>query len=77
MAFYNCSRLKSITCLAETPPALGTIFLEEDNKDFGVFLAISNEGTDIPLYVPAESVEIYKLAEQWKDFKNILPIPGQ
>lgn len=77
MAFYNCSRLKSITCLAETPPALGTIFLEEDNKDFGVFLAISNEGTDIPLYVPAESVEIYKLAEQWKDFKNIRPLPDK
>lgn len=27
-----------------------------------------------PLYVPASSVEVYKQAKPWKDFKNILPI---
>ncbi|MBR5117982.1 MAG: leucine-rich repeat domain-containing protein [Muribaculaceae bacterium] len=27
-----------------------------------------------PLYVPASSVEAYKRAKSWKDFKNILPI---
>ena len=28
------------------------------------------------LYVPAESVELYKAADMWKDFKEILPIDG-
>ena len=29
---------------------------------------------NIPLYVPAESIELYKNADQWKDFGQILPI---
>ena len=28
----------------------------------------------VPLYVPAGSVQLYKDAKNWKNFKNILPI---
>ena len=30
--------------------------------------------TNCTLYVPAESIELYKAAEGWKEFGNILPI---
>ena len=32
---------------------------------------------DVPLYVPAESLNAYKSANEWKDFYNILPIGSQ
>ena len=62
-AFRGCTGLTSITCEATTPPTLGG----------GVF---SNVDKSIPLYVPAQSVDLYKAADQWKDFTNILPISG-
>ena len=62
-AFYDCSGLTSITCKATTPPSVGSL----------VFYLVPKT---IPLYVPAESVNAYKAADQWKDFTNILPIDG-
>lgn len=61
-AFQNCESLTSVTCEAMTPPTLG------DN----VFKNIVD--FPIPLYVPAESINDYKTAEQWKEFNPILPI---
>ena len=58
-AFYKCSGLISITCEAITPPTLGS----------DVFSSVDKS---IPLYVPAESVEAYQTADQWKDFTNII-----
>lgn len=64
-AFYGCTGLTSITCEAVTPPALGSDVFYEVNKN-------------IPLYVPAGSVEKYKDADQWKDFgDNIKPIQAE
>ena len=57
-AFSICSGLTSITCEATTPPACGEYVFLEVNKT-------------IPLYVPAESVELYKAADVWKEFTNI------
>ena len=31
---------------------------------------------DIPLYVPAGSVDAYKAADEWKNFTNIKAIPA-
>lgn len=62
-AFNSCSSLTSITSEATNPPTL-----ESD-----VFI---NVDKSIPLYVPAESIDAYKAAEQWKDFTIILPIPA-
>ena len=58
-AFYRCTGLTSITCEAITPPTLGS----------DVFYTVDKS---IPLYVPAESVEAYQTADQWKDFTNII-----
>ena len=58
-AFWGCSGLTSITCKAITPPTLGSY-------------VFSYVDTSIPLYVPAESVEAYQTADQWKDFTNII-----
>ena len=60
-AFFGCSSLTSITCKAMTPPAINEYTFSNLNKS-------------IPLYVPAVSVEVYKSAQFWREFINILPI---
>ena len=55
-AFDGCSGLTEITCLATTPPSLGNNYV------------FYNVPKSIPLYVPTESVDLYKNAEQWKEF---------
>ena len=60
-AFYYCTGLTSITCYIETPLTIGSLTFYKADKD-------------IPLYVLAESVELYKKSSSWDDFKNILPI---
>ena len=57
-AFYNCHRLTSIICEASTPP-----------RSFSSF-----DSKSIPVYVPANSIEAYKVAYGWKDFTNIQAI---
>lgn len=62
-AFQNCSGLTSITCIAETPPSLGSYALFNTNN--------------CPIYVPAESVETYKTSYYWSDFSSrITAIPN-
>ena len=61
-AFNNCKNLLSFTCKATTPPVMGNeVFFNVDCSA-------------VPLYVPAESVDAYKEADQWKKFNPILPI---
>lgn len=50
--FEICTGLASFTCLAVTPPTLGTD-------------AFKNCPATMAIYVPAESVSAYKLAENW------------
>jgi len=59
--FYNCP-FETLTSKNTVPPALGPDALSILDK------------STCTLYVPAESVEIYKTADQWKDFGTILPI---
>ena len=57
-AFACCGTLAYITCNAMTPPICdGTTFYGVDKS--------------IPIYVPAEAVDDYQLAEYWSDFTNI------
>lgn len=56
-AFAECSGLYSVTCLATTPPTLGT----------NVFL---NTNTKLKIYVPSTSVDTYKAASGWSDYAN-------
>ena len=60
-AFIGCSGLKSITCQAPVPPMLEYYWN-------GVF---ANVDKSIPLYVPEASIDAYRSADQWWEFKNI------
>ena len=55
-AFYNCSRLTSVTIKATTPPTLTS----------GAF----NDTNNCPIYVPAESVDAYKTATNWSAYAD-------
>ena len=61
-AFYGCYALTSVTCYATTPPAIQS----------GCFTL--SKSRNVPLYVPAGSVEAYQKADVWKDFAFIIPI---
>ena len=54
-AFKNCTNLKSVYVERLTPPALGT----------DVF---SNTHPDFKIYVPAESLNAYRTADNWSDW---------
>ena len=60
-AFRGCSGLTAMIVFAETPPTVGAS-------------AFYNISTNIPVYVPCESVETYQLAEGWNAFSNIMCI---
>ena len=59
--FDGCSSLTSITCMATTPPSVSANVL------------LSADCSTILLYVPAQSVGLYKEAYPWKNFR-VLPI---
>lgn len=62
--FRNCSGLTSVTVKAVTPPTLG----------FSSFDGTNN----CPIYVPAETVDAYKAATNWKTYASrIQPIPTE
>ncbi|MCQ2311531.1 MAG: leucine-rich repeat domain-containing protein, partial [Paludibacteraceae bacterium] len=60
-AFGYCYGLTSMTCYATCPPTCGSYCFDWVD-------------TSIPVYVPAQSVDAYKQAEEWKSFTNIQPI---
>ena len=56
-AFAYCTSLKEVTCLAPIPPTCGELVLNDYEMFYGV--DISN----VLLYVPVESIDLYKKAE--------------
>lgn len=58
-AFNLCTNLKKIKCLALIPPTCENSF--------------TNISSDVILYVPDDSVELYKKADGWKSFNYIEP----
>ena len=61
--FAYCPALEEMTVHAVEPPTV-----EQD-----AFMDVSR---DIPVYVPAESLEAYKAAAVWKEFTNLQAIPS-
>lgn len=57
-AFYGYSGLKSMSVKAVTPPKMGS-----SNNFFGI-------PTDIPVYVPCQSIPDYQGTTHWKTFTN-------
>ena len=64
-AFAYCSNLKTVICEAIEVPELGDYVFED--------MPLS----EATLYVPAQSLDDYKAAEQWNEFGTILPIEGE
>jgi hypothetical protein len=66
MAFIGCFSLITVICKAIEVPELlgGDVFYD---------MPLS----EATLYVPAQSLDDYKAAEQWKEFGTILPIEGE
>ncbi|MCL2027536.1 MAG: leucine-rich repeat domain-containing protein [Bacteroidales bacterium] len=62
-AFYDCTELTSVTSLRSSPPSLGN----------NVFL---NVNATCCLYVPTNSIELYRNANQWSSFTCINAIPS-
>lgn len=63
-AFSWCSNMDSITSLASVPPSLG-------------YMCFNDVNTQIPVFVPCESVSAYQSASGWSDFSNIQCNSGQ
>ncbi len=61
-AFTYCSLLRSVTCMTKEVPESGN----------GIFSAVPIN--NLTLYVPAESIDLYRNSEPWKNFGTILPI---
>ena len=64
-AFDGCRSIKTVICEAIEIPEFGNDVF--DNMPL----------SEATLYVPAESLDDYKAADQWKDFGTILPIEGE
>ena len=63
-AFYQCTGLKDVYYYAEqVPETCKDVFVESNYKS-------------ATLHVPANAVEAYRRAEQWKDFGNIVALNG-
>ena len=58
-AFAECSGLDSVICYAVTPPALGS----------NAFDGCTNL---LYIYVPVESLNVYKSADNWSQYENLL-----
>lgn len=71
-AFGNCQNLERLTCEASVLPEMGVDVFDQESDLLGLYY--STPICHATLYVPAESVEQYKTAEQWKEFGTILPI---
>lgn len=67
-AFANCDKLTQVICKAVNVPQMGV----GENMYENVFASTPIENA--ALYVPQESLDLYKSAEQWKEFGQILPI---
>ena len=66
------AQLEKITCYATTPPVCAQSVFDYYYDE--VEIVLHSIDRSIPVYVPAESVEAYKAANQWSSFFNILPI---
>ena len=63
-AFLECTSLTSVYCEATTPPSLG--------DDVFKYVADGSVNIGCPIYVPAESVEAYRAAENWSSYKSYI-----
>ena len=64
-AFAECTGLMEVICLAPTPPIAGV----SANPSPSDWMFAGVDIANVRLYVPMESIELYRNADQWKDFQ--------
>lgn len=65
----GCRKLRKVVSLATTPPNA------EGTSTIGKGIAFTHRTfSDVRLYVPDSSMELYKKAKEWRNFCEILPI---
>ncbi len=63
-AFGFCSHLTSVYNYSTLPQSINSYVFKYVNT------------STCTLYVPEESIELYRAADGWKEFTNIIAIPG-
>ena len=63
-------KLTDVYCYAKIPPSLGYDVFEYSSN-------YTSYAPQVTLHVPASSIGLYKTADVWKDFKEILPLPDE
>lgn len=66
-AFWHCKALQRLTCRATVPPRL-------EREAFDVMFEKDAQYQELPVYVPAASVDAYRADKDWGKFEKILPI---
>ena len=79
---WTYKEITNIVCKAVTPPQIWTSSIPRTEPNFYLTTLQTNYGTGYTtgsisnsLFVPAESVELYRAADGWSQFQTILPIP--
>ena len=65
VAFYGCYNLTSVYCKAITPP---TVYF----GGYGDWDAFDGNASNRKIYVPMESMEVYKSTEYWSDYADAI-----
>ena len=73
-AFAGCKNLQAITINIIVPINLAVVGARGYTRAGGAEVFEGVDKNNCILYVPEGSVDAYKAAPVWKDFKNILPI---
>jgi hypothetical protein len=73
-AFYSCKSLSSIYNYATSPQVIDSVVFEGEEFEVDGIQYGPVDKTTCKLYVPAQSINLYKAAEGWKEFVNILPL---
>lgn len=63
--FYECTGLRELYCKAKMPPIADYNFLSR-------FTGTSYKPIECTIYVPKESVELYKTTQHWSNHKNYI-----
>lgn len=66
-AFWHCKALQRLACRATVPPRL-------EREAFDVVFEKNAQYQELPVYVPAASVDAYRADKDWGKFEKILPI---
>ena len=71
-AFYNCSQLSSIYCMAKIPPTIFSAGYASANSGGAAnsYTPFSNIASNAKIYIPVDSYDAYVAANYWSSYKS-------